>query len=134
MSVTLANPVHMLQLGAPRLIESDEELEIYTHALFELTSKDDPSADEIDAINLLSMLVERYEAERFPIPDLSALDMLRYLMEIKGIKQSDLVELLGSQSLVSMILSGDRNLTTQHITDLSRFFRVSPAVFFPSQS
>ena len=77
MSATLADPVRMIQMGAPHIISSDEELEAYTTALFDLTAKEDPTVDEIDAINLLSMLVERYEAERFPIPDVSAHDMLR---------------------------------------------------------
>jgi HTH-type transcriptional regulator/antitoxin HigA len=133
MSATLADPVRMIQMGAPRLIESDQELEVHTRALFELTAKTDPSADEIDAINLLSTLVQHYEAERFPVPDVPAADMLRYLMELKGLTQADLVPVLGSQPLVSLLLSGARNLTVQHIAALSDLFQVSPSVFFPAQ-
>jgi HTH-type transcriptional regulator / antitoxin HigA len=133
MSVTLADPVRMIQMGAPRLIESDQELDVYTRALFDLTAKEDPTGDEIDAINLLSTLVQRYEAERFPIPDIPPVEMLRYLMELKGMTQADLAPVLGSQPLVSLILGGARNLTVAHITALSKLFQVSPAVFFPAR-
>jgi hypothetical protein len=37
-------------MGAPRLIESDVELDIYTKSLFDLTAKEDPTGDEIDVI------------------------------------------------------------------------------------
>jgi HTH-type transcriptional regulator/antitoxin HigA len=67
MKKTLANPVKMIELGAPRLICSDAELEEYTEELFELTAKAKPSVSEIEAINLLSLLVQTYEAKRFPL-------------------------------------------------------------------
>jgi HTH-type transcriptional regulator/antitoxin HigA len=133
MSATLADPVRMIQMGAPRLIDTDEELAEYTRELFALIAKEEPTGDEIDAINLLSALIDRYQNRRFPVPDVSGLEMLRYLMELKGISQSDLIPLLGTQSLVSMIVGGTRKMTVAHIAALSRFFGVSPEVFFPAR-
>jgi HTH-type transcriptional regulator/antitoxin HigA len=66
MSRTLANPAEMIRGGAPRLIRNDAELAEYTQALFDLTAKPDPSPDEEEAIELMTLLVERYESERFP--------------------------------------------------------------------
>jgi HTH-type transcriptional regulator/antitoxin HigA len=129
MKKTLANPVKMIELGAPRLIRSDAELEGYTEALFELTALAKPSATEMDAINLLSLLVETYEARRFPIEASSPIEVLRFLMEQNGLQQRDLMEDLGSESNVSLILKGKRNLTVQHIQRLSRRFGVPVSVF-----
>jgi HTH-type transcriptional regulator/antitoxin HigA len=134
MKKTLANPVKMIELGAPRLIRSDAELERYTEALFELTALSKPNAAQIEAINLLSLLVETYEASRFPIEASSPIEALRFLMEQNGLQQRDLMEDLGSESNVSLILKGKRNLTVQHIQRLSRRFGVPVSVFMESQA
>jgi HTH-type transcriptional regulator/antitoxin HigA len=54
--------------------------------------------------------------------------MLRFLMEEHSLKQSDLPE-IGSQSLVSEILSGKRELNVRQIRALAKRFGVSPAAF-----
>ena len=62
-------------------------------------------------------------------PDCSApLDTLKALMEEHGLKQSDLLE-LGSQGVVSEILSGKRQLNIRQVKLLAKRFKVSPAVF-----
>jgi HTH-type transcriptional regulator/antitoxin HigA len=134
MKKTLANPVKMIELGAPRLIRSDAELERYTETLFELTALAKPNSAETDAINLLSLLVETYEAKRFPIDASSPIEVLRFLMEQNGLRQRDLIGDLGSESNVSLILKGKRNLTVQHIQRLSRRFGVPVSVFMESRA
>lgn len=126
----LANPVDMIRLAAPHVIHSDAELAHYTEALFELTAKSHPTRDEKAAIELLTMLVERYEAERYPVPDARPVDVLRFLLDQNGLSQRDVAEELGSESTVSLVLSGKRQLNRDHIARLSRRFHVSPAVFF----
>ena len=69
MSTALANPAEMISQGAPRLIHSDEELAEYTEALFALTAKREPTTEEEEAIELLTLLIERYETDRYPVPD-----------------------------------------------------------------
>ena len=129
MKTTFADPVRMMELGAPRLIRSDAELEWYTEALFQLTALEEPTVAEMEAINLLSLLVEKYEAERFPIAASSPIEVLKFLMEQNRLQQRDLMEELGSESNVSLILSGKRNLTVPHVQRLSRRFGVSASVF-----
>src|SRR5208282_2291396 len=58
MSTILADPAKMMEKGAPRVIRNDRELEAYTDALFELTSKSNPSKAERQAIELLTLLIE----------------------------------------------------------------------------
>ena len=130
MSTVLANPAEMIRQGAPHLIHSDEELAEYTKALFDLTVKAAPSPEEEEAIELLTLLVERYETERYPVPDADPIDVLRFLLDQNGLSQRDIAEELGSESTVSLVLAGKRLLNRDHITRLSQRFHVSPSVFF----
>jgi HTH-type transcriptional regulator / antitoxin HigA len=130
MSTALANPADMIRKGAPHVIHSDEELAEYTKALFKLTAKSRPTPEEDEAIELLTLLIERYEAKRYPVPDADPVDVLRFLLERNGLSQRDIRQELGSESTVSLVLSGKRRLNRDHIQRLSRRFRVSPSVFF----
>ncbi len=130
MSTALANPTDMIRRGAPRLIHTDEELAQYTEELFKLTAKSRPTPEEEEAIELLTLLIERYEAERYPVPDADPIDVLRFLLDQNGLSQRDIAAELGSESTVSLILSGKRRLNRGHIERLSRRFHVSPSVFF----
>lgn len=134
MSTALANPTEMIRRGAPRVIHTDEELAEYTQALFALTSKADPTPEEENAIELMTLLVERYEQERYPIPPADPADVLRFLLEQNGLSQRDIAPELGSESTVSLVLSRRRQLNRDHIARLSRRFNVSPAVFFGASS
>ena len=134
MSRALANPAEMIRRGAPRLIRNDAELAEYTQTLFDLTAKADHSPDEEEAIELMTLLVERYESERFPVPEAEPADALRYLLERNGLSQRDIAPELGSESTVSLVLSGKRQLNRDHIARLSQRFNVSSAVFFRATS
>jgi HTH-type transcriptional regulator/antitoxin HigA len=130
MSTAMANPAEMIRRGAPHLIHSDEELAKYTEALFKLTVKSDPTPEEEEAIELLTVLIERYEAERYPVPDAGPIDVLRFLLDRNGLSQRDIAAELGGESTVSLVLSGKRQLNRDHIAQLSQRFHVSPSVFF----
>jgi HTH-type transcriptional regulator/antitoxin HigA len=132
MATVLANPVEMIERGAPHLIHSEEQLEAYTKALYRLTSVAKPTRAQVEAIELLTLLIERYEEMHYPVPDVSPAELLRFLLERHGLKQRDLAADLGGESVVSEVLSGKRKLNATHIEQLSKRFHVSPAVFFPS--
>ena len=100
-------------------------------AVFEpLFTKPDPSPAEEAYLGALTDLIETYEDATVHIPPRTGVDALRFLMEEHRLTQTDLAPLLGTQSVVSEILSGKRMLTTTHIARLSDRFQVSPAVFF----
>jgi HTH-type transcriptional regulator/antitoxin HigA len=132
MASVLANPVEMIEQGAPHLIHSEEQLDAYTKALYRLTSVAKPTPAQVEAIDLLTLLIERYEEAQFPVRDASPTEVLRFLLERHGLKQRDLAADLGGESVVSEVLSGKRKLNATHIEQLSKRFHVSPAVFFPS--
>jgi len=79
-------------------------------------------------IETIGSLVETYEAANLPEPEGSPAEVLKYLMEERGVRQGDLPE-IGSQGVVSEILSGKRILNTRQVKALSTRFGVSPAVF-----
>jgi HTH-type transcriptional regulator/antitoxin HigA len=133
-TAVLANPADMIRQGAPHVIHTDAELADYTAALFELTGKDNPTREEDEAIELLSLLIDRYETQQYPIPDVEPSEMLRFLLLQNGLSQRDIAEELGNETTVSLVLSGRRSLTREHIARLSARFHVSPAVFFPRAS
>ena len=131
MATLLADPAKMIERGAPHLIRTETQLEAYRKALYRLTSKLDPRPAEVEAIELLTALIERYEEEYYQPPAASPADVLRFLIEQHGLKQRDLAAAMGGASVVSEVLSGKRKLNATHIEQLSKRFHVSPAVFFP---
>lgn len=80
-------------------------------------------------LNLIASNIEAYENQHYSVKKISSVEMLKFLMDEHGLGQGDLPE-IGSQSLVSRILNGERQLTLDHIRNLSKRFGVSPAVFF----
>lgn len=85
-----------------------------------------------DLAETLALFIEAYEDAHIPFSDSSAPEILRTLMEEHGLTQSDLSE-IGSQGVVSEILSGKRDLNVRQITQLAARFGVSPALFMPVQ-
>lgn len=89
-------------------------------------------------IEVLSVSIEKWENESEEFKEfnqrIADLDdgaaILKTLMDQYELKADDLKEELGSKSLVSMILSGSRKLTRDHIQALSERFKVAPSVFF----
>ena len=117
-------------IAAPKVITSDAQNERYISALLVLEKKDRLSAKEREFAELLTVLIEAYEDEHYPIPAASPVEVLVHLMEANNLKQKDLAPLLGSESVVSEVLRGKRELNKHHIERLSKRFGVSPAVFF----
>lgn len=79
-------------------------------------------------IDVISDLIAVYEEENYPAPKTKGIDALKYLMQEHSLKQSDLPE-IGSQGVVSEILSGKRQLSIRHIKLLAQRFNVNPSTF-----
>ena len=76
----------------------------------------------------IGTLIETYESQYINEIEGNSIDALNALIEEHGLKQSDLPE-IGSQGVISEILSGKRQLNIRQIKILSNRFKVSPAVF-----
>ena len=79
-------------------------------------------------LETIGSLIETYESQYINEIEGDPIDALNALMEEHGLKQLDLSE-IGSQGVVSEILSGKRQLNIRQIKILSKRFKVSPAVF-----
>ena len=116
--------------GAPRIITSEAQHEQYVSALLELDRRSQLTAAEKNFAELLTLLIEAYEEKHHPIRSASPIEVLQELLSANNLRQKDLVPQLGSESIVSEILSGKRELNKSHIAKLSKRFNVSPEVFF----
>ena len=79
-------------------------------------------------VDIVGDLIEDYETEQYHLPETNVIDALKFLMEQNGLKQGDLKE-IGSQSVVSEILTGKRELNVRQVRALSKRFGVSTATF-----
>jgi HTH-type transcriptional regulator / antitoxin HigA len=93
---------------------------------------DVPETDELmNELTLVSMLVEEYENVHYALDDSTPLEIVKFMMDMKGIKQKDLVGVLGSKSNVSRILNGTRSLTIDRISALSELLGIPVDVLVP---
>ena len=93
-----------------------------------------PSSSEVEAIELLSLLVECYEQEHYFLPDTDPVSVVRFLIEQHNLTQRDLIPQFGSESAVSMFMTGERNLTIEQVRRLSSRFQLPADVFIPKTS
>ncbi len=88
---------------------------------------DDETHQLAPVMETIGKLIENYEDQHFALNKTSAIDTLKYLMQEHNLKQSDLKE-IGSQGVVSEVLSGKRQLNIEQIKRLSKRFHISPSV------
>jgi HTH-type transcriptional regulator/antitoxin HigA len=93
---------------------------------------DEVGADEhhplMGLVDIVGDLIADYEAQHHSLPEVSGTEALKFLMTQHGLKQGDLPE-VGSQGVVSEILTGKRDLNVRQIRALSAKFGVSTATF-----
>ena len=92
----------------------------------EVSENENPLIESL--IDTLGTLIRDYEDRNILEPEADPIGCLKFLMEEHNLKQSDLQE-IGSQGVVSEILSGKKQLNVRQIKALSQRFNVSPAVF-----
>jgi HTH-type transcriptional regulator/antitoxin HigA len=109
-----------------KVIKSKRQYKEYANILEELVSADFKSKDMKDEIELLTLLIEKWDEENNTFDDVDPITLLRSLMEGRNLKAKDLVELLGvSKGLISDILNYKKGLSKENIRVLAEYFRVS---------
>ncbi|MBX3398744.1 MAG: helix-turn-helix domain-containing protein [Gemmataceae bacterium] len=113
-----------------RPLRSEADLDAAVAMVDELLDRDTLSRPEQDYLDVLADLVEAYEAEAVPMRPASDAELLRFLLQNKGVTQSEAAAKSGlAESVVSEILSGKRKLNRTQIGKLSRYFHVEPGAF-----
>src|SRR5680860_539543 len=110
-----------------KAIKSEED---YDRALARLETifhaeMDTPEGDEAE---VLSILIEKYEDEHYPIGMPDPIEAIKFRMEQMGMKQKDLAEVVGFTSRVSEILNKKRKLTLNMIRKLSATLHIPTEV------
>ena len=81
-----------------------------------------------DELEILSILIDKYENEHFPIEMPDPIEAIKFRMEQMGMKQKDLAEVVGFKSRVSEILSKKRKLTLGMIRKLNSTLHIPTEV------
>jgi len=115
----------------PAVIRSEAENERHIAMLEELDRKGSRmSAAERRMAELLTLLIEDFEEKHYSLKSAGPIEVLNELMLTNDLRQKDLLDVFGTPSIASEVLSGKRKLNADHIRRLSRRFKVSPEVFF----
>ena len=114
----------------PRPIHDEVDLANTTEMIDRLAGFD-LNGDQEDYLDALSLFVEAYEAERFPMEDgrTEPLGALKSLLAEHDLTASDLGRLLGNRTLGAAILARRRSLSKAHIKKLASHFKVEPGLF-----
>lgn len=83
---------------------------------------------EGDEAEILSLLIENYENEHYPIDAPDPIEAIKIRMEELNMRQKDLVGIIGGKSRVSEILNRKKKLTVDMIRDLERILQISASV------
>jgi len=81
-----------------------------------------------DELEVLSLLVEKYEDEHFPIDLPDPIEAIKFRMEQQGLTQTDLAEVVGQKSRASEILNRKRKLSLEMIRQLHKSWHIPTEV------
>jgi HTH-type transcriptional regulator/antitoxin HigA len=113
-----------------RPLQTDADLEAAIAVIDSLIDQDNLSTPEQDYLDVLSDLVEAYENDAVPMTPVGDAEMLRFLIEQKGVTQNEAA--IGAkiaESTISETLSGKRKLNRTQIGKLAQYFHVEPGAF-----
>jgi HTH-type transcriptional regulator/antitoxin HigA len=80
--------------------------------------------DEFSELELLGVLIEKYEEQHHKIDAPTPIAAIRFRMEQEGLLQKDLIPAFGDKATVSRVLKGTRNLTLENVRELHRLFKI----------
>jgi HTH-type transcriptional regulator / antitoxin HigA len=117
--VRLGNYEGATTLVKPKIIKTNEE---YTPALAHVDKlmEAKPGSSKEAELELWSLLVERYEQQKFPIDAPDPIEAIKFRMEQEGLRQKDLARYLPGKNRVSEILNRKRPLSLGMIRSLHR--------------
>jgi HTH-type transcriptional regulator/antitoxin HigA len=84
--------------------------------------------EEGDELEIVSILIDNYESENFPIEMPDPIAAIQFRMEQMGLKQKDLVEMIGFKSRVSEVMNKKRKLTLDMIRKLNTSLNIPTEV------
>lgn len=113
----------------PKVIKTEAENDLAIEFVQELEHKANRSLEENTILELLVTLIEKFEDEQYPIPEGTPHSMLLHLMDAGGIKQENLVGIIGSRGVVSEVVNGKHSISKTQAKALAEFFSVDVGLF-----
>ena len=108
-------------------IRNKKEYQVALKEIDALWNAKDGTA-ESDRLEVLALLVERYEQEHFPIADPDPIDFIHYVMESRGLVRKDLDPFIGSRARVAEVLNRVRPLSLEMIRNLAQGLKIPAGV------
>jgi len=116
----------LLDFSKPHVLRSDEEYEAAVAEIDALLDRDIvPGSEEKDRLEFLTLLVEAYDDEHFPMGGSSTpQSIVDFVLEQRGMQRSNLAEVMGGRSRVSDFFNGKRELSRTQIKTLRDVFGI----------
>jgi HTH-type transcriptional regulator/antitoxin HigA len=113
-----------------RPLRDERDLDAAVAVIDELVDQASLSAPEQDYLEVLSDLVEAYEADTVPVGTVDDASILRFLIENRGETQARVAKKTGiPESTISEVLAANRKLNRAQIGKLARYFHIGPGTF-----
>ena len=119
----------LLAKSQPKPILNEEDYSVAIAEVEALMSQEKLSLEEETLLDLWALLIEEYEGKYYQIPQATPQDVLLHLIEVRELKQADLVGVIGSKGVVSEVVNGKRAISKAQAKALGKFFNVNPSVF-----
>jgi len=111
-----------------KIIKSSSQYEAYCNKLHELVK--DPLTRESDEVELLTLLVEKWESENIRLSVLNPIETIKALMKEHKLNASELSEILNlSKGTISKMLNYSKGLSKETIRNLASYFKLNQEVF-----
>lgn len=114
---------------SPRPITNEQEYDRLLAIAERYTFAKDNTPEELAIYKVAVLLIEDYESEHYPMGDVAPYQMLQHFIECRGIRQKDLVGIIGASSIVSEVVNGKRAISKRMAKRLAEYFKVSVALF-----
>ncbi|MGF1587251.1 MAG: type II toxin-antitoxin system HigA family antitoxin [Bacteroidales bacterium] len=111
-----------------KILKTEKEYNEACARIYSLINSNENAIEQESAegeeLELLSLLVEKYEQDNYPIEVPNPIEAIKFRMEQMNLKQTDIAPLFGGKTRVSEVLNGKRPLTLKMITLLNRYLGI----------
>jgi HTH-type transcriptional regulator / antitoxin HigA len=132
MTLTIEKTIYgeLLAESQPKVINDEQEYDNALKIVATLMSNNELTLEETALLEVWAILIEDYEDQNHPMTESTPQEVLLHLMEVKELRQLDLIGILGSKGVVSEVVNGKRSISKAQAKALGEFFRVNPSLFF----
>ncbi len=115
----------VLDFSKPHLLRTEAEYQAAIAEVERLLDEDVVAGSEgYDRLEFLSVLVEHYEDEHYPMGPVTPRQAVTFMLEQKGLRRSDLDDVMGGKARVSEFLGGKRDLSKSQVAGLRRLLGI----------